>query len=107
MPFVDKNGVGCLYVEKPVAQLEVGTLQNALDILIKETEGATIDYIHGADVVNELGSKDGNMGFLLPSMDKAAFFPTVIFDGALPRKTFSMGEAHEKRYYLECRSITK
>ncbi|MBQ6703654.1 MAG: DUF1015 family protein, partial [Clostridia bacterium] len=61
----------------------------------------------GADVVIELGSKDGNMGFLLPSMAKAAFFPTVIFDGALPRKTFSMGEAHEKRYYLECRSITR
>ena len=107
IPFVDKNGVGCLYVAAPVAQLEVGTLQNALEILIKETAGATIDYIHGADVVNDLGSKDGNMGFLLPSMDKAAFFPTVIFDGALPRKTFSMGEAHEKRYYLECRSITK
>ena len=107
IPFVNKNGVGCYYVAKPAAQLEVGTLQNALDILIKETAGATIDYIHGADVVMGLGSKDGNMGFLLPSMDKGAFFPTVIFDGALPRKTFSMGEAHEKRYYLECRSITK
>ena len=65
----------------------------------------TIDYIHGEDVVLELGSKPGNMGFLLPPMDKSAFFRTVIFDGALPRKTFSMGEAHEKRYYLECRSI--
>ena len=107
IPFVNKNGVGCYYVAKPAAQLEVGTLQNALDILIKKTAGATIDYIHGADVVMDLGSKDGNMGFLLPSMDKGAFFPTVIFDGALPRKTFSMGEAHEKRYYLECRSITK
>ncbi|MBQ6703892.1 MAG: DUF1015 domain-containing protein, partial [Clostridia bacterium] len=79
IPFVCREGVGCLHVEKPVAQLEVGTLQNALDILIKETDGATIDYIHGADVVNDLGSKEGNMGFLLPSMDKAAFFPTVIF----------------------------
>ena len=92
--------------EPPAAQLEVGTLQNALDILIKETAGATIDYIHGADVVMDLGTKEGNMGFLLPPMDKSAFFRTVIFDGALPRKTFSMGEANEKRYYLECRSIS-
>jgi len=107
MPFVNAKGTGCFYVEKPAAQLEVGTLQNALDVLIKEFAGTTIDYIHGEDVVNELGSKAGNMGFLLPPMDKSAFFRTVIFDGALPRKTFSMGEAHEKRYYLECRSITK
>ena len=106
IPFVNSKGVGCFYVEHPAAQLEVGTLQNALDILIKETAGATIDYIHGADVVMDLGTKEGNMGFLLPPMDKSAFFRTVIFDGALPRKTFSMGEANEKRYYLECRSIS-
>lgn len=106
IPFVNGKGVGCFYVEHPAAQLEVGTLQNALDILIKETAGATIDYIHGADVVMDLGTKEGNMGFLLPPMDKSAFFRTVIFDGALPRKTFSMGEANEKRYYLECRSIS-
>lgn len=106
IPFVNGKGVGCFYVEHPAAQLEVGTLQNALDILIKETAGATIDYIHGADVVMDLGTKEGNMGFLLPHMDKSAFFRTVIFDGALPRKTFSMGEANEKRYYLECRSIS-
>ena len=106
IPFVNGKGVGCFYVEHHAAQLEVGTLQNALDILIKETAGATIDYIHGADVVMDLGTKEGNMGFLLPPMDKSAFFRTVIFDGALPRKTFSMGEANEKRYYLECRSIS-
>ena len=59
------------------------------------------------DVVDELGRKDNNMGFILPPMSKSAFFKTVIFDGALPRKTFSMGEANEKRYYLECRRISK
>ncbi|MBQ6692770.1 MAG: DUF1015 family protein, partial [Clostridia bacterium] len=78
---------------------------NALDVMLKEMSGVTIDYIHGADVVYDLGSKSGNMGFLLPPMAKSAFFPTVVFDGALPRKTFSMGEANEKRYYLECRKI--
>lgn len=107
LPFITDKGVGCLYVASPTAQLEVGTLQNALDMLIKEFPGCTIDYIHGEDVVFDLGGKPGNLGFLLPPMDKSAFFRTVIFDGALPRKTFSMGEAHEKRYYVECRCICR
>lgn len=107
IPVIIEGKKGLIMVKKPVAQLEVGTLQNALDILLKQTEGASIDYIHGADVVNELGSKPENIGFLLPPMEKSAFFRTVVFDGALPRKTFSMGEAHEKRYYLECRKIEK
>ena len=105
LPFVNQAGAGYLLVPQPVAQLEVGTLQNALDVMRTAFPDCTIDYIHGEDVVLELGGKPGNMGFLLPPMDKSAFFRTVIFDGALPRKTFSMGEAHEKRYYLECRSI--
>lgn len=107
IPVIIEGEKGLIMVKHPVAQLEVGTLQNALDPLLKQTEGASIDYIHGADVVNELGSKPGNIGFLLPPMEKSAFFRTVVFDGALPRKTFSMGEAHEKRYYLECRKIEK
>ena len=107
LPFVTAEGAGCFHVKKPVAQLEVGTLQNALDLMRQAFPNCSIDYIHGEDVVLELGSKPGNAGFLLPSMDKGAFFRTVIFDGALPRKTFSMGEANEKRYYLECRSIQK
>lgn len=107
VPIVIQGKRGFIAVKRPSAQLEVGTLQAALDVLLKETKGATIDYIHGADVVNDLGSKVHNIGFLLPSMDKSAFFKTVVFDGALPRKTFSMGEAHEKRYYLECRKIMK
>ncbi len=107
IPVIIEGKKGLIIVKHPVAQLEVGTLQNALDTLLKQTEGASIDYIHGADVVNELGSKSENIGFLLPPMEKSAFFRTVVFDGALPRKTFSMGEAHEKRYYLECRKIEK
>ncbi len=105
LPFVSAEGYGYLKVNAPTAQLEVGTLQNALDAMLKAFPEATIDYIHGADVVCELGAKPGNLGFLLPPMAKSAFFPTVVFDGALPRKTFSMGEANEKRYYLECRKI--
>ena len=105
IPFITARSYGYIKVVNPVAQLEVGTLQNALDIMLKEMDGAVIDYVHGADVVEQLSRKKNNMGFLLPAMDKSAFFKTVVFDGSLPRKTFSMGEANEKRYYLECRKI--
>jgi hypothetical protein len=64
-----------------------------------------IDYVHGDDVLIDLSSKPGNVGFYLPAMSKDELFRTVILDGALPRKTFSMGEAHEKRFYLEARKI--
>jgi hypothetical protein len=64
-----------------------------------------IDYVHGEEIVTSLGIQPGNAGFLLPAMDKSDLFKTVIVDGALPRKTFSMGEAREKRFYMECRRI--
>ena len=105
LPFVTERGRGYFRVTRPSAQLEVGTLQNALDVMLNDIPGCSIDYIHGEDVVTRLGSKPGNMGFTLPPMHKSALFRTVVFDGALPRKTFSMGEANEKRYYLECRRI--
>lgn len=104
LPYVWQGGCGYFRVDNPKAQLEVGTLQQAIDQLLKEQSG-TVDYVHGQDVVNALGKKPENIGFLLPPMEKSAFFRTVIFDGALPRKTFSMGEANEKRYYMECRLI--
>lgn len=84
--------------------LPVGTLQNFLDRYLP-TVGGTVDYIHGADVVEQLAAKAGNVGFLLPPMGKEELFPTVIRDGVLPRKTFSMGEAQDKRFYLEARRI--
>lgn len=87
------------------ANLEVGTLQAFLDPFILENPSAEIDYIHGAEVVTRLGSKPGNIGFYLPPMDKGDLFKTVILDGVLPRKTFSMGEAEDKRFYMECRKI--
>jgi hypothetical protein len=54
----------------------------------------------------KLGSLPGNAGFYLPGMSKSDLFKTVILDGALPRKTFSMGEAREKRFYMEARKIS-
>ena len=70
-----------------------------------EENGGKIDYIHGEDVTERLASQPESIGFILPAMGKDQLFPTVIFDGALPRKTFSMGEANDKRFYLEARKI--
>lgn len=93
-----------LMIGRPSSKIEVGALQNALDRLIRDRE-YRIDYIHGEDAVRALSAKEGNAGFLLPPMEKFSLFPAVAADGALPRKTFSMGEAVEKRYYIEARSL--
>ncbi len=105
LPFVSSMGFGAITVANPVCNLEVGTLQAFLDELADRDKSVKTDYIHGGDVVDSLGGQEGNMGFYLPPMDKNDLFKTVILDGALPRKTFSMGEASEKRFYLECRKI--
>ncbi len=104
IPYILSGEKGVITVPNPTAQLEVGTLQSFLDKYLEEN-GGKIDYIHGADVVEQLASQPDSIGFLLPAMGKDQLFPTVIFDGALPRKTFSMGEAHDKRFYLEARKI--
>lgn len=90
---------------RPSANLPVGTLQSFLDVWLKSGGFESIDYVHGEDVVLVLGQQQGNVGFILPAMPKSDLFKTVILDGALPRKTFSMGEAKEKRFYMECRRI--
>ena len=91
-------------VPDPKVQLAVGTLQAFIDEYLKQF-GGEVDYIHGDEVTRELGSKEGNMGFLLPAMGKEQLFKTVMADGVLPRKTFSMGHAQDKRYYVEARKI--
>ncbi len=91
-------------VPDPKVQLAVGTLQAFIDEYLK-SHGGEVDYIHGDDVTRELGGKPGNMGFLLPAMGKEQLFKTVMADGVLPRKTFSMGHAQDKRYYIEARKI--
>ncbi|MBE7015771.1 MAG: DUF1015 domain-containing protein [Ruminococcaceae bacterium] len=89
-----------LYIVNDKSNLAVGSLQNYLDHI-----GAEVDYIHGDDVVCKLSAQDGNVGFLLDGMEKSDLFTTVIKDGALPRKTFSMGHAWDKRYYFEAKKI--
>ena len=109
LPFViNRWSQGEATVPQPQAQLPVGTLQNFLDDYIAAHPKARVDYIHGADEARALaGEREDAVAFLLPPMDKSDLFPTVVHDGVLPRKTFSMGEAHDKRFYLEARKIRK
>ena len=95
---------GRLVVANPPSPLAAGTLQGFIDGYLA-AHGGTVDYIHGDDVVMELSKKPGTIGFLLPAMEKSQLFSAVREGGALPRKTFSMGHAYEKRFYLECRKI--
>ena len=92
------------YIHKPTSNLTVGSVQSFLDGWLK-ANGGKIDYIHGAEVVENLAKAANSLGNLLPDMQKSELFPTVIADGALPRKTFSMGHAADKRFYMECRAL--
>lgn len=91
-------------VKNPDFNLTVGCIQSFIDEYLEEN-GGSVDYIHGSDVVRKLSNEKGNVGILLNAMEKSDLFKTVILDGALPRKTFSMGEAGDKRFYLEGRKI--
>lgn len=105
----DKNGVCKENFTFPygASSLTVGTLQAFLDEYVKENEGVEVDYIHDEASLVSLATRPGAVGFLFDGMSKEELFSSVEADGALPRKTFSMGSAREKRYYLECRKIAK
>lgn len=102
--YVYKGKKGKLYIKNPKSNLAVGSLQIFIDQYLKLNSGK-VDYIHGEETTKNLGMEEGNIGFLLPNMHKSELFKTVILDGALPRKTFSMGHSYDKRYYMEARKI--
>ena len=95
---------GTIFVHDESGLLPVGIVQNFLDDYMKNAEGI-IDYIHGEDATRQLSQVSGTIGLILPPVEKNAFFQGIIAGGTLPRKTFSMGHAQEKRYYLEARKI--
>lgn len=104
-PFHSGTKTGCIVVQNSPWALPVATLQAFLDDYLSSHADVKIDYIHGLDVLHKLATKPENIGFELPNPAKEDLFRGVIFDGVLPRKTFSMGEAHEKRYYMEAKKI--
>ncbi|MGI5987798.1 MAG: DUF1015 domain-containing protein [Dysosmobacter sp.] len=102
--FTWSGGSGTITVPQPRAHLAVGTLQTFLDDYLASHAGR-LDYIHGEEAARSLGRRSGNLAFCLPAMEKSQLFPTVMADGVLPRKAFSMGEARDKRYYVEARRL--
>jgi hypothetical protein len=106
LEYITAKESGNISFSHPDKQLTVGTLQDFIDGYLKKHPKAEVDYIHGENSVKSLVS-DTSVGFIFSGMSKSELFKTVIYDGALPRKTFSMGHAEDKRYYLECRRITK
>ena len=109
----DAQSFECLYKDKtkhisvkPSFKLPVGTLQSFLDDYTEKNTGITVDYIHGEDSLKKIASRDEKaVGFLFRGMEKSELFSSVSADGSLPRKTFSMGHADDKRFYLEARRI--
>jgi hypothetical protein len=103
--FFSSGGRGWMCIEDPNSHLAVASLQIFVDDFIEGYPLARVDYIHGEAALEKLAAEPHCTGFFLPGMDKRDFFQTIALDGALPRKTFSLGEAEEKRYYVESRRI--
>lgn len=88
---------------KSSGQLTVSVIQQIIDAYVEKYPNTKVDYIHGENSVKELSKK--NIGILLPGISKETFFERIAGQGVFPRKTFSIGEAFEKRYYIECKKI--
>jgi len=92
-------------IDEPPTSLAVGTVQTFVDDFIARGAAAQVDYVHGDDVLERLAQQPGHLGLHLDTVSKSELLRRVVLDGPLPRKTFSMGEAHEKRFYVEARRI--
>lgn len=104
--FISPARCAVVSIADPDKTLVVATIQPAIDTIVKGSGGAlAIDYVHGEDVVCKLAAKEHHSGIILPAMQKSELFCSVVKMGLVPRKTFSMGHAVEKRYYMECRRI--
>lgn len=103
--FESKMSKGRIEITKPKHGLLAVTLTHALDELLKQMPKANIDYIHGDEAFHELAKGHASLGFMMEPMTKEQLFESIIEYGVLPRKTFSLGEAEEKRYYYECRLL--
>ena len=102
---VSADGEETVTVSRPEGAIPCETVQKFLDDFLARHPEAGIDFIHGEASLRALAAKPDTVGFLLPEIDKHSFFADVEKLGVLPRKTFSMGEADEKRFYMEAKEI--
>lgn len=105
LQWISQSGKGKIPVKAACIGDMLELMQDFIDEYIKKTPGAAIDYVHGAETTSNLGQGENCIGLILPSMNKSELFETVAIRGVFPRKSFSVGHAEDKRYYLECRCI--
>jgi hypothetical protein len=106
--FVYQEGEGVFALLHSASLTEAGALHDFLDQYLEQNPRVRVDYIHGEAEARALARERGDtVAFLLPAMDKGDLFPSILHHGALPRKTFSVGRAQDKRFYLEARKIRK
>lgn len=105
--YVFPSESGSFTFDRPENRMTVEFFQEFLDDYLAGHHGTTIDYIHGEETTAEMGRTPGNAGFLLPDVSKDTFFSRIVTVGVYPRKTFSIGEAPEKRYYVEARKLVR
>ena len=98
-------GERALLFRAETGEIAAAIVQSALDAFLRDNGGSSIDYIHGANEAARLSAMEDTVAVIMPPMAKESFFELVAAKGALPRKAFSLGEADEKRFYLECRKI--
>jgi hypothetical protein len=103
--YVFGDKAGDIIVNSAPHSLPVGTLQLFLDEYISKNSSVFVDYIHDDDALFSLAQKEGALGFLCAAIEKPQLFRSILLSGPLPRKTFSIGNARDKRYYLEARKI--
>lgn len=103
--FAHAEGYGYISIKEPEIKLTYEVIQKFIDSYRESHRDVNIDYIHGGKALVDLSFRKGNLGLYLNAIRKSDFFPMIVAGGALPRKTFSIGEAEEKRYYIESRSL--
>lgn len=103
--YITDTEKGVIYIDKNVHTLSYGAIQPFLDHFINAHKEVKIDYIHGLSSLKQLSKTKGNLGLVMPCVNKDDFFASIVKNGPMPRKTFSLGEANEKRFYMECRMI--
>ena len=103
--FESKDSMGRIELSRISGHMMLEDLQAALEQFILDHPASKLDYIHGDDIINELKTQYNTLCFILPALSKNRFMDTIVENGVLPKKCFSLGEADEKRFYLECRLL--
>ena len=107
LPYRAAGDLGILVIEPPPQRTIPETMEAALDLFTRENTEAQVGFIHGEDVIDNLGNKPDALGFYMPPISKDSVFESIVRHGAYPRKSISIGHADEKRYYMECRSLVR